>query len=89
LKVIDLVPNEKISWQVIDCYKHWLKNKTEWMGTKINWEISSNGSTTQINFTHVGLVPGMECYDGCENAWGQYLHGSFFKLLTEGKERPD
>jgi hypothetical protein len=89
MKIVELVPNKKIVWHVIDCYKHWLKNKKEWKGTAMTWEISTQTDGTQITFTHIGLVPGLECYDGCENAWGQYINGSLFKLLTMGRGIPE
>jgi len=89
LKVVELIPEKKIIWQVIDCYKHWLKNKKEWQGTRISWEISNEENGTQIKFTHIGLVPGIECYKGCEKAWNSYLNESLYKLLSEGKGVPE
>ncbi|MDB5013575.1 MAG: hypothetical protein JWQ25_1777 [Daejeonella sp.] len=89
MKVVELVPDKKISWYVIDCNKHWLKNKKEWKGTTISWEISTEGSETRIDFTHIGLVPGMECYEGCEKGWNFYIHESVFKLLTDGVGTPE
>ena len=73
----------------IDCYKHWLKDKKEWQGTTMSWEISAEKNGTQINFTHIGLVPGIECYNGCEKAWDFYVKQSLFQLLTEGKGIPE
>ena|SRR5664279_3238039 len=89
IKIIEALPGKKIHWQVIDCYKHWLKDKKEWKGTEMTWEISAEKNRTQINFTHLGLVPGMECYNGCEKAWDFYVKESLFKLLTEGKGVPE
>src|SRR5450432_3162305 len=88
VKIVELIPYRKIIWQVIDCYKHWLKNKKEWKDTKMSWEISAEKNATQISFTHIGLVPGIECYNGCEKAWNFYVKESLFKLLTEGKGIP-
>jgi hypothetical protein len=89
LKIIELIPGKKIVWEVIDCYKHWLKDKKEWKGTTIIWKISAAENETQINFTHIGLVPGVECYKGCEGAWNFYIKESLFKLLAEGKGVPE
>jgi len=89
IKIVELAPYQKIGWHVIDCHKHWLKNnKKEWLDTTMNWEISTTGDATQINFTHIGLVPGIECYNGCEGAWNGYVKESLFKFLTEGKGMP-
>ena len=84
-KVVELIPGRKIVWLVLDCNKPWLKNKKEWNGTKMSWEISEKDNKTQIHFTHVGLVPEIECFGACSDAWGQYIKGSLFKLLTEQK----
>jgi hypothetical protein len=89
MKIVELVPGKRIVWHVIDCYKHWLKDKKEWKDTKMTWEISTQKDAMQITFTHIGLVPGLECYDGCENAWGQYINGSLFKLLIKGRRIPE
>ena len=89
VQLVELIPYRKIGWYVTDCYKHWLKDKKEWKGTKMVWEILSGGDMTQINFTHIGLVPGLECYGGCEKAWDFYIKDSLFKLLTEGKGKPE
>jgi hypothetical protein len=88
-KIVELVPGKKIVWEVIDCYKHWLKDKKEWKGTKMSWEIMADKDATQINFTHIGLVPEIECYNGCETAWDFYIKESLFKLLTEEKGIPE
>jgi hypothetical protein len=89
VKIVELIPYKKIGWQVIDCYKHWLKNKKEWKDTTMSWEISAEQHTTKISFTHIGLVPGIECYNGCEKAWDFYIKESLFKLLTERKGIPE
>jgi hypothetical protein len=82
LKITASVPGKKIVWLVTDCNKHWLKNKKEWNGTQLIWEIAAKNKTTRIDFTHVGLTEGLECYDACENAWTDYLHKSLTKLLN-------
>jgi hypothetical protein len=88
VKIVELIPYRKILWRVVDCYKHWLKDKKEWKDTKMSWEISAEKYATQISFTHIGLVPGIECYEGCEKAWSFYVKESIFKLLAEGKGIP-
>jgi hypothetical protein len=87
-KLIELVPDKKVVWLVTDCYLPWLKDKTEWTNTKMIFEISNKGNSTEINFIHIGLVPEVECYDGCVKGWDQYVKGSLVKLITEGKGEP-
>ena len=87
-KVTELIPERKIVWQVIDCNKHWLKDKKEWNGTTMQWGIAAVDGKTQIRFTHLGLVDRLECFGVCVNAWGGYISGSLLKLITEGKGNP-
>jgi len=82
-EVTESIPGEKIAWRVTDCYLLWLKDKTEWNGTTVMFEISPSGDETQVTMTHVGLVPGIECFDKCEAGWNKHFKGSLFKLLTE------
>ncbi len=89
VKIIEFVPWKKIGWHVIDCYKHFLKDKKEWKDSSISWEISSEKNATQINFTHVGLIPGIECYTACEKAWDDYIQENLFKLVTKEKGIPE
>ncbi len=80
-KITESIPG-KNQRQVTDCYLPWLKDKTEWNGTIVMFEISVVGDETQITMTHVGLVPEIECYGGCEAGWNQYFKGSLLQLLT-------
>jgi hypothetical protein len=81
-KVIESVPYKKLVWLVTDCYLDWLKNKTEWKDTKIVWNISEENEFTRLEMTHIGLVPGIECYKDCEAGWNQYVGESLPKLMA-------
>jgi hypothetical protein len=87
-EIVEFIPGKKTVWHVMDCNKPWLKNTKEWNDTKMSWEISEKNKKTEIRFNHLGLVPEIECFDACSNAWSQYIQGSLFKLLTEGKGKP-
>lgn len=87
-KLIELIPDKKIVWLVTDSKLNFLDNKQEWTNTTIGFEIAEQGSKTKICFTHQGLTPQIECYNNCTKGWNQYINGSLFKLLTEGKGAP-
>lgn len=89
MKIIEFVPEKKVVWNVTDCYPHWLADKNEWKNTRIVFELSAEGDSTRIDFTHIGLEPQVECYDACVKGWDQYFKGSLVKLINEGKGLPE
>ncbi len=54
----------------------------------MSFEISTHDNKTQISFTYIGLLSGVECYGMCVKGWDQYVKGSLFKLITEGEVPP-
>jgi hypothetical protein len=68
---------------------YFLENKDEWTGTKISFDISRHDDKTQVLFTHIGLTPGVECYNACLKGWSQYVQHSLLSLITTGVGQPD
>ena len=87
--VTELVPGRKVVWHVTDADLTFFKDKTEWIGTDIVFEIVEKAGKTELRFTHVGLVPAFECYGDCSGAWGALVEGSLRNLITTGKNQPD
>lgn len=88
-KVVELIPDKKVVWLVTKSKLDFVKDKDEWTGTKISFEIAEKDNKTEIRFTHLGLVPEVECYKDCFRGWTHYLKGSLFELLTKGKGKPE
>jgi hypothetical protein len=89
-RLVEFVPDKKVVWLVTDSRLNFLKkDKQGWTNTRISFEISVNDDKTTVDFTHLGLVPDVECYNDCVKGWDYYIKGSLFKLLTEGKGTPE
>jgi hypothetical protein len=51
--------------------------------------LSSADGQTRVTMTHLGLLPGIECYNDCSTGWNFYVGQSLLQLLTGGKGLPD
>jgi hypothetical protein len=88
-RITELVAGKKIVWHVTDSQINFVKDKSEWDGTDIVFEIAKKGDKTEVRFTHAGLVPTIECYDGCSGAWGFYVNESLRTFIAKGKGQPN
>jgi uncharacterized protein YndB with AHSA1/START domain len=89
MKLIEVVPNKKVVWLVLDNYFSFTKDKSEWINTQVVFEIVQEGNKTRLQFTHVGLVPDYECYEACHAGWSNYINQSLRNLITAGKGQPN
>ena len=89
MKIREFIPNKKVVWQVLDNYFSFTKDKSEWKGNTIIFEITEKGNKTELRFTQEGLVSEYECFDICQNAWSTYIQKSLYSLITTGKGQPN
>lgn len=87
--IIELVPDRKVVWRVLDAYLEFTEDPNEWTGTEISFELSPKGEQTELTFTHLGLVPGFECYEKCSSAWSFYIKNSLRRRITTGRGEPN
>jgi Activator of Hsp90 ATPase homolog 1-like protein len=88
-KITELVPGKKVAWHVLHADINFVKDKKEWNGTDIVFQIAKKGDKTELRFTHFGLAPSIECYGKCSGAWGYYINESLRSLITTGKGNPN
>jgi hypothetical protein len=88
-KITEFVPGKRVVWQVLDSQLSFVKDQSEWTGTKIVFEISEKNGKTEVRFTHAGLVPEYECFDDCSIAWDTLLNGNLRKLIATGECQAD
>ncbi len=88
-KIIEFVPDKKVVWSTPESRINFVKDTREWDGTTIVFEIERRNNKTELRFTHVGLVPSIECYGGCSEAWTYYIKDSLKALIETGKGQPE
>jgi len=89
-KITEWLPGKKVVWHVVESYLGFVDDKKEWTGTDIVFTIEKKkGGRTEVQFTHVGLVPAFECYADCSGAWDFYVGDSLRKLITTGHGEPN
>jgi hypothetical protein len=79
--VTELVPGKRVAWHVTDAYLAFSSDPADWTGTDITFDITKDDGTTQVRFTHVGLVPTSDCYESCSDAWSYYVSSSLREAI--------
>jgi hypothetical protein len=87
--ITELVPARTVVWHVDEGYLDFVDDKSEWTGTEIRFDISPKDGKTEVRFTHVGLDPHVQCFDGCSSAWSFYVNGSLRRLISTGTGEPN
>ena len=88
-KLIEVLPGRRVVWLITDSKLNFIEDKTEWTGAKVIFDISRIDNKTEVRFTHHGLLPQIECFDACSNAWGEYINNSLRNLIVKGKGKPE
>jgi hypothetical protein len=84
-RITGLIPGSKIAWLVIESELSFIKNKNEWTGTNIIFEISPVDGKTELRFAHLGLTEVIECYTNCSKAWNFYINESLREYIEATK----
>lgn len=88
IRIAELDPTSGITWDVTDSFQGWVADTDEWIGTSIVWAVNDETEGVSIEMTHVGLVPKLECFDGCTGGWRYLVNESLAKYLTDGEGLP-
>ncbi|HEV7976975.1 SRPBCC domain-containing protein [Amycolatopsis sp.] len=81
MKVLELVPGERVLWEVVD-------GPEEWIGTRVDWSLEQVDDYTVILFKHQGWKEPVEFMHHCSTKWAVFLL-SLKSLIETGKGAPD
>lgn len=85
IKIVEIKPEVSVVWQVLENHFKFVTDTQEWVDSYVIFDIIENGTMTQLKFTHQGLVPDMECYTVCHDAWIYYIQESLKQLIMTGR----
>lgn len=88
-RTTELEPGKRIAWLVTDSELSFLKDKQEWTGTTVEFDLTEIDGGTRVVFTHRGLTPDVECFEVCDLAWTEYIVGSLRNHILTGTGAPN
>ncbi len=89
IRVIEMDEYRKVMWQVLDNHFSFVQDQSEWLGTKVIFELRESDGETILDFMHRGLLPEHECYAICHDAWTNYISSSLVDLVEKHKGQPN
>lgn len=89
MNIVEAIPDKQVIWKCVKAYIDMpsLKNKAEWVGTRIIWTLAAAGQGTTLTLLHEGFNPNFECYSVCEAGWESFL-ASLQAYLATGEGTP-
>lgn len=88
-RLTELVPQQRVVWKVVEAELTFTKQRNEWVGTQLRFELTAKNGKTEVRFTHEGLTAQLECFDACSKAWTYYVNESLQRRITTGAGQPD
>jgi len=83
-KLIEVIPDRRIVWLVTESRLNWLqKNKSEWTGTRMIFDLTTEDGSTRLRFTHQGLTPSKESYTRCAEGWDIVITKWLFDFISK------
>lgn len=87
-RVVELTPSRRVVWRVLENWFASSPDVDEWAGSQIAFDIEPVEGGTRLTFTHVGLTPELECFEGCSVGWSRHALESLRMLITTGTGMP-
>jgi uncharacterized protein YndB with AHSA1/START domain len=80
MKVLELDPDKRVVWQVVD-------GPQDWIGSKVSFELKQEGEQTTLLFKHAGWKEQSEFMHHCSTKWATFVM-SVKALVETGKGAP-
>ena len=80
MNVVELDHGKHVLWEVVD-------GPEEWIGTRVDWELSEADGRTTVLFRHLGWREPVEFMHHCSTKWASYLL-SLKSLVETGTGAP-
>ncbi|OIJ68853.1 SRPBCC family protein [Streptomyces mangrovisoli] len=80
MKVLDLRPDTRVRWEVVD-------GPQEWIGTTVTFDLTRDGEWTIVLFAHEGWREPVEFMNHCTTKWALFLM-SLKSLVETGAGAP-
>jgi hypothetical protein len=88
IEVLELIPDERVVWQVVENRFTFTTDQSEWVDTVIRFDITPTDAGSLLRFSHIGLRPDHECYSLCAPAWTFFIVDSLRSLINSGAGEP-
>ena len=92
LEATRLVPNRSVELVCVEALHKILDKpqapETEWLGSRLVFNIESRDEQTLVHFDHEGLTPKLDCFEVCEAGWNQFFASSLKSYLDTGVGKP-
>ena len=89
IRVTEVTPDRRVEWLVVANNFGFVTDQSEWVGDRMVFELTPVDDGTEVTFTQHGLVPELECYDVCSNAWAFFVRESLRLLAEYGQGKPE
>jgi uncharacterized protein YndB with AHSA1/START domain len=83
-RVAELLPGERIVWEVVSSQLGFVDEQEPWTGTKVAFDLEPAGDGTRVTLVHHGLVPVLDCYDTCAAGWEHVVGRSLREFIETG-----
>ncbi len=84
-RTVEFTPNTKLVWECVDAHHvhAGLSDiEKEWVGTRVEWRLTERDNGTEIEMTHKGLNPSLNCYGVCKEGWDYFFLKSLRTYLN-------